>query len=145
MSDNFNDILEEWKRRVDKKRVDIEAAFDKGLLKAAFFCEGEAKKNAMEMIYNIPINDKYRYKHGQTANGGYYYSRTGLYKASINSGTGDTPHSAYISNNTSYAKVIEYGSSKGVQGRPIMTNAIYNNIPQIKQILEEYLKKVCHT
>ena len=143
MADNFNDILEDWKRRVDQKRVDIEAAFDKGLLKAALFCEKEAKKNAMEMIYNIPISDKYRYKNGQSKNGGYYYKRTGLYKASISSGTGDTPHSAYISNNTDYAKVIEYGSSKGIQGKPIMTNAIYNNIPKIREILEDYLKKVC--
>jgi len=141
MSDDIESILNEWKARVEAKKVAINAAFDKGLLKAALYCEGEAKKNAMEMIYNVSIPNG--------PSGRSLWKRTGLYKASISSGVGSDLHSSYITNSAPYAHKIEYGSSDtygaenpGRQGRPIMSNAIFNNKENIKTILNNYLKEV---
>jgi len=139
---NMQPILDEWAKRVDVKAKEIANNFDKGLLKAALFCEGEAKKNAMEMIYNTDIPSG--------ANGKPRWKRTGLYKAAIGSGIdANSNHSAIVFNTAPYARIIEYGSSDaygaknpGRRGRPIITSSIFNNKPQIKIIIEKYLKEV---
>jgi len=136
MANDMDDAIADWIIRVDAKTKEIISAADKGYIKAAFFCEGEAKKNAIDMIYSISIPTG--------ADGKALWRRTGLYKASIGSGLDpDNPHSAIVFNTAPYAHEIEYGSSDaygskgGHQGRPVMTNSVFNNKPEIKTILEK--------
>jgi len=142
MSESIDEAIANWIKRVEAKVNEVTLIADKAVLKAAFFCEGEAKKNAMTMIYNVSIPvDK---------DGKAMWKRTGLYKASIGSGLDpDSSHSAIVYNTAPYASKIEYGSSDapgaespGMQGRPVMTNSVFNNKPQIKSIIEAYLKEV---
>jgi|GEM_PF-1919402 len=142
MAGSVDEVLANWVKRVEVKVNEVTLAADKAVLKAAFFCEGEAKKNAMIMIYNvsIPVNEK----------GIAMWKRTGLYKASIGSGLDpDNEHSAIVYNTAPYAGKVEYGSSDapgaespGMQGRPVMTNSVFNNKPQIKTIIEKYMREV---
>jgi hypothetical protein len=136
---NFDKIIDEWKARIDKKTEAITADIDKAVLKAAIYCEGQAKINAMTMIYDIPIP---KYPDGTAM-----WSRTGLYKASIGCGMNPNAlHGALVYNTAPYAREIEYGSSDapgaarpGRQGRPIMINSVFNNKPQIEKIIKTYL------
>lgn len=139
---DYDAILAEWSKRVDVKKEEINNSFDKGLLKAAIYCNGEALKNSMTMIYNVPIPSG--------PDGKPLWRRTGLYKAAMGYGMDtSSSHSAVIYNTAPYAHRIEYGSSDaygasnpGQQGRPILTNSIFNNKDSIKTILETYLKEV---
>jgi hypothetical protein len=144
--DDIDEVLAKWIERVNLKTSQINNAADQAVLKAALFCEGEAKKNAMTMIYNVPIDSSYERAHFIRGKAGHYktyYKRTGLYKASIGSGLDpDVIHGAIVFNTAPYAKMIEYGDSKGRQGRPIMTNSVFNNLPQIRTIITSYLKGV---
>lgn len=134
MNIDYELILEEWSHRVDLKKEAINNTFDRGLLKAAIYCNGEALNNAMNMIYNTSVP--------MGPGGNPLWKRTSLYKAAMGYGMDYTPHTAVIYNTAPYAKMIEYGDSKGRQGRPIMTNSVFNNLPQIKTILITYLKEV---
>lgn len=134
MEVDYGAILAEWSHRVDLKKEAINNAFDRGLLKTAIFCNGEALKNAMSMIYSTSIPTG--------SDGKALWKRTGLYKAAMGYGMDYAPHTAVIYNTAPYAKMLEYGDSKGRQGRPVMTNSVFNNKPQMKTILETYLKEV---
>ena len=125
--------IEKWKLRVDEKTQEITSNFNKGILKAALFCEGEALKNAMSMIYNVPVPT--------LMNGEPEWKRTGLYKASMGAGMNpDKRHSAIVYNTAPYAEILEYGDSKGHQGKSIMSNSVFNNKPQIKAIMDSFVK-----
>ena len=134
MDIDYDLILEKWSHRVDLKKEAINNTFDRGLLKAAIYCNQQALKNAMAMIYNtsVPVSN----------NGEPLWKRTGLYKAAMGYGMDYQPHTAVIYNTAPYAKAIEYGDSNGRQGRPIMSNSVFNNKPQIEIILKTYLKEV---
>lgn len=142
MADDIDSVIADWINRVDKKIIDIEGTVDKGLIKSAFFCEGQAKINAEDMIYkiSIPIGE----------DGKALWKRTGLYKASIGSGIDtDSPHSAIVYNTAPYSKKIEYGTSDaygtvdgGRQGRPVLTDSVFKHKDDIKQIMETFLKQV---
>lgn len=142
MAESIDAALNDWLKRVEDKVKEMDTGMDKAILKAAFFCEGEAKKNAQTMIYSVSIPEG--------IDGNPLWKRTGLYKASIGSGIDpDNSHSAIVFNTVPYASEIEYGTSDaygaknpGRQGRPVMTNSVFNNKPQIKQIIETYLKGV---
>lgn len=130
---DIDSTIEDWKRRVDEKTKNIENDLDQGLLKAALFCEGKAKQNAMDRIYNTPIPT---YKNGRPR-----YKRTGLYKASIASGMSpDKKHSSIIYNSAPYAKYLEYGTSKGIRGKNIMGDAVFQNKEDIGKIIANYMK-----
>jgi len=131
---DYDLILAEWSHRVDLKKEEINNSFDRGLLKAAIYCNGEALKNAMNMIYNTSVP--------MGPSGNPLWKRTGLYKAAMGYGMDYAPHTAVIYNTAPYAQMIEYGDSTGRQGRPVLSNSVFNNLPQIKTILETYLKEV---
>lgn len=127
MDNDINKILSEWKKRLDKKTDDITRATDKATLKAALFCEGEAKKNVMDVVYSTPIPD-----------GGH---RTGLLKASIGSGMYESrPHTAMIFASAPYAKYLEFGTSH-ITPRPFMYPAVHQHREDIRNIIAKYLKE----
>lgn len=149
MSDTEIDrILEEWKSRIDAKTEEIKLHIDKALLKAAYYCEGEAKKNVAAQVYSTP---------GET------YTRTGLLQASIFSGMHpEKAHSAIIYSTVPYAKYVEFGTGrsgadspdvyrpfengynlnwKGMRARPFMYPAIFQNKQQIRDIIAKYLRE----
>lgn len=143
MADDIESTLNDWIERINRKTADVESHVDNSLIKAALFCEGEAKNNAMERIYNNPISDIYRYKSGSGKNGEFYYKRTGLSKEAISSGLNpDAEHSAIIYNSAPYAKVLEYGDSKGHVAKNILSDAVFNNKNNIMNIIKNYLSQV---
>ena len=142
MANSVDAATAEWIKRVDKKVSQISSATDKAVVKAAFYCEGEAKKNAMTMIYSVSVPNG--------PDGKALWKRTGVYKASIGSGLDPGRfHRAIVFNTAPYAQKIEYGTSDaygaenpGRQGRPVMTNSVFNHKDDIKQIIATYLKAV---
>lgn len=128
----IDDALADWKRRVQAKVSEINDNTDKGLLKAAIFCEGKAKQLAMERIYNVTIPlDK---------NGKPMWKRTGLYKATIGSGLNpNAPHSSLIYVGAPYARALEFGTSKGIRGKYIMSDAVLKNQTEIIKIISNYI------
>lgn len=141
----IDETLNDWFKRMDNKTNQIVDSIDKSLEKAALFCRGKAEENAMDAIYNQPINERYAYKRpeNQGKNNGYYYKRTGLYKASMDSGMNpDLEHSAIVCNNVPYAKVLEYGDSKGHTAKYIVTDAIVKNTEDIKKIIKSGIGEV---
>lgn len=158
MADDIDSALAEWQAKIDKKADEIVLQADKAVLKAAFFCEGEAKKNVMNAVYSnsIPFD------------GEDMWERTGLLKASIGSGMNpDKEHSAIIYSSAPYAKYIEYGTgiyavngdgrqtpwiytsntgvkvwTKGMRAKPFMYPAVSNNKDKIREIIKNYLKEV---
>jgi HK97 gp10 family phage protein len=162
MADDFEIIIAEWESRMDAKFDAIEAAADKAFLKAALYCEGEAKKNVAAAVYATPSSD--------------YYNRTGLLQASIHSGLDETtPHTAIIYSDAPYAKYVEFGTgplgaksevefrpfsggyrntpwfyedangdghwTNGMRARPFMYPAVMHNKEQITTIITKYLKE----
>jgi hypothetical protein len=160
MADDLDAILAEWSKRVTLKQEEIDNAADRGLLKCALFCEGEAKKNVMDVVYNtsVPWDEEL---------GDDMWKRTGLLKASIGSGMDPSPHTALVFCTAPYAKYIEYGTgiynvngegrqtpwvydsntgirmwTRGQMAKPFMYPSVFNSLPQIKTILSTYLKEV---
>jgi HK97 gp10 family phage protein len=147
MSSEIDRILEEWKTRIDAKTENIIFHLDQSLKKAAFYCEGEAKKNVASQVYSTP---------GET------YQRTGLLQGSIFSGMHpDIEHTAIIYSTVPYAKYVEFGTGKagsesdiyrpfdggyslnwkGMRARPFMYPAVFQNKQQIKDIIAKYLRE----
>lgn len=91
MADDIEAALNDWKRRIEAKTKEIDNTVDQGLLKAALYCEGQAKNNVMESVYNSGEPEDWK--------------RTGLLKASVGSGMNpDTSHSAIVYCSAPYAK-----------------------------------------
>jgi len=135
MSDEIQVAVDDWIRRMNAKTEQIILNVDKGNLKSAIFCEGEAKKLAMERIYNIPVRMG---KNGKSA-----WKRTGLYKASIGSGMDPSkPHTAIVFATVPYAKWLEYGTSRNPKALMIITDSIVKNREKIKAIYAQYIKEV---
>lgn len=133
--DDIDKAFEDWKRRVDEKTKSVISQFDKGVIKGALFAEQKAKENAMNEIYNNPVPT--------TKSGRPKWKRTGLYKASIGSGINpDKEHSGILFNNLPYAKPIEFGTSRGIKGKYILTNAITKNVADIKNIIKQHIREV---
>jgi hypothetical protein len=127
-SDDFNATLADWMSRIDIKTEEMTEGIDQGLLKASIYCNGQALQLAMEMIYNVPIPTNIL--------GHPMWKRTGLYKAAMGYGMdANTPHCALVFNAAPYAQIIEYGDSGNRQGRPIMTNSVFNNQDNIRSII----------
>lgn len=145
--DEIEKALNDWKSKIDKKTKEVELHVDKAALKAALFCEGEAKKNVMAQVYSTPSET---------------YTRTGLLKASIHSGMSTSKaHTAIIFSDAPYAKYVEFGTGesgasseayrpfdggynmkwKGMRARPFMYPAVFQNKQQIKDIIKKYLKE----
>ena len=134
MPDDIDASITDWKRRMEDKTAAILLKVDEGSLKAALFCEGEAKKNAMERIYNTPI------KLGK--NGKQLWRRTGLYKASIGSGMDpNKSHSAIVFATVPYAKWLEYGTSRNPTALMILNDSIFKNKENIKKIIAQHINK----
>jgi len=107
---DIDEALADWAKKMQRKVQEVNTNVDNGLLKAALYCEGQAKQNAMDRIYNLPIPTY--------ADGKPRWKRTGLYKASIGSSINpNTPHSAIIYNSAPYAKYLEFGTSRGIRGK----------------------------
>ncbi|KHD34361.1 hypothetical protein NL50_17385 [Clostridium acetobutylicum] len=132
MGQSIDEALADWAKRMQKKVEEVNTSVDNGLLKAALYCEGQAKQNAMDRIYNLPIPTY--------ANGKPRWKRTGLYKASIGSSMNpNTPHSAIIYNSAPYAKYLEFGTSKGIRGKYIMSDAVLKHQDDIIKIISNYV------
>ncbi|MCR3759152.1 hypothetical protein KYB31_09135 [Clostridium felsineum] len=141
---SIDEALADWAKRMQKKVQEVNTSVDNGLLKAAYFCEGQAKKNAMLRIYNLPIDQRYVRKNFRVAVKGMYktyYKRTGLYKGSIGAKMNpNTPHSAILYNSAPYAKYLEFGTSKGIRGKYIMSDAVLKHQAEIIKIISNYIK-----
>lgn len=158
MSDSMeqlNAAIEEWAKRLEVKSEAVEKALDGGLMKAALFCEGAAKKNVMQSVYQnpIPTDSKGKPK----------WKRTGLLKASIGSQLDlSQPHCAVIFASAPYAKYVEFGtgvlgsegdihrpwgsggytmSIQGMRPRPFMYPAVFQNKQLILGIISNHLGK----
>lgn len=158
MADNLNDILREWYGRVDNKTKEIEDSFDQGLIKAALFCEGEAKKTASDNFsQQPPIND-----YGEDM-----YKHTGLLVASIGSGANpEKAHSAILFDTAMYAKYQEFGTgiyavngdgrqggwmftsntgvpifTMGIHPHPYMYPSVFNNKDKIRDLINGQIAK----
>lgn len=144
---DVDEILKEWKQRVDAKTEEITLSTEKAMLRAAMYCEGQAKKNVMAQVYSTKSET---------------YQRTGLLKASIFSGLDpDKPYSAMIYSIAPYAKYVEFGTGKlgasadiyrpftngysldwkGMRARPFLYPAIFQNKDQIHDIIAKYLRE----
>lgn len=152
----LNNAINDWVSRVEKKTTSIENKVDEAIVKAAFFCEGKAKQNVMDVVYRNPIPTG--------VNGKELWKRTGALKASIGSGLDpDRAHSAIIFASVPYAKFIEFGTGMagssaniyrpwgdggyteswaGMAPRPFMYPAIFQHKQEIKDIIKNHLKSV---
>jgi len=130
-NDGIQAALEDWNRRITAKAHAVVLAADRGNMKAAFYCENEAKKNAVREIYSIPI--KKSPKTGKDL-----WKRTALYKAGIGSGVHPSlAHTAMIYASVPYAKWLEYGTSKNPKALYILTNAVMKNRAAINRLIAQ--------
>jgi hypothetical protein len=159
MADNFDDVLNDWFKRVDNKKKEIEDGFDKGLKLAAFFCEGEAKNTAnANFAQQPPIND-----YGEDM-----WKHTSLLVTSIGSSMDpEKAHTAIVFDTAPYSIYLEYGSgayaingdgrqggwvftsntgipvfTMGTHPKPYMYPSVFNNKDKIRDILNGEIAKV---
>lgn len=134
MADDVDKAIEEWYGKLQKRFENVGTAVDKGLLKSALYGEQKAKQYTQERIYTQPIPT---WKNGHPK-----WKRTGAYKASIQGIMNpNMEHSSALTSKVKYAKVIEYGDSKGHQGKYILTDAIMKNKDDIRKIIKNEISK----
>lgn len=132
MSDDVQGVIDDWFGKLQSKINNIENIADQAVLKSALYCEQKAKQYAQDRIYTQPIPT---WKNGHPK-----WKRTGLYKASIGSSMNpNEKHSAILYNTVKYAPYIEYGTSRGIQGKYILNDAVFKNTDKIRKILKSYI------
>lgn len=159
MSDDIDNAVDDWLKRIQAKTDEINNTIDEGLLKAALYAEGQAKSTANSMFGGaVPFND---YNEDM-------WKHTGLLVASISSGMNPSQdHSAIVYCSAPYAKYLEYGTgiyavagdgrktpwgfvsntgvyiwTQGMSAHPFMYPSVFNNQDQIRSILASCIARV---